>query len=94
MHKQSVSFGVPSNTLPTPIAVRHLLLVVLVWADDPLFKDEVVNKDYVFPSTPVHKIGKRTMTVNLLSRGRLKRSARAVQLFGRLAVLETHTFRY
>ena len=30
--------------------------------------------------------------VNL--RGRLKRSARAVQLFGRLAVLETHTLRY
>ena len=27
-------------------------------------------------------------------RGRLKRSARAVQLFGHLAVLETHTFRY
>ena len=27
-------------------------------------------------------------------RGRLKRSARAVQLFGRLAVLETHTLRY
>ena len=26
--------------------------------------------------------------------GRLKRSARAVQLFGRLAVLETHTLRY
>ena len=26
--------------------------------------------------------------------GRLKRSARAVQLFGRLAVLETHIFRY
>ena len=30
----------------------------------------------------------------LLSWGRLKRSARAVQLFGRLAVLETHTLRY
>ena len=27
-------------------------------------------------------------------RGRLKRSARAVQLFGRLDVLETHTLRY
>ena len=27
-------------------------------------------------------------------RGSLKRSARAVQLFGRLAVLETHTLRY
>ena len=27
-------------------------------------------------------------------RGRLKRSARGVQLFGRLAVLETHTLRY
>ena len=27
-------------------------------------------------------------------RGRLKRSARAVQLFGRLAVLETHALRY
>ena len=27
-------------------------------------------------------------------RGRLKRNARAVQLFGRLAVLETHTLRY
>ena len=27
-------------------------------------------------------------------RGRLTRSARAVQLFGRLAVLETHTLRY
>ena len=26
--------------------------------------------------------------------GRLKRSARTVQLFGRLAVLETHTLRY
>ena len=26
--------------------------------------------------------------------GRLKRSARAVQLFGRLAVLDTHTLRY
>ena len=26
--------------------------------------------------------------------GRLKRSARAVQLFGRLAVLETHALRY
>ena len=26
--------------------------------------------------------------------GSLKRSARAVQLFGRLAVLETHTLRY
>ena len=26
--------------------------------------------------------------------GRLKRSVRAVQLFGRLAVLETHTLRY
>ena len=26
--------------------------------------------------------------------GRLKRSARAVQTFGRLAVLETHTLRY
>ena len=30
----------------------------------------------------------------LVQRGRLKRSARAVQLFGRLAVLETHTLRY
>ena len=30
----------------------------------------------------------------LFHRGRLKRSARAVQLFGRLAVLETHTLRY
>ena len=27
-------------------------------------------------------------------RGRLKRNARAVQLFGRLAVLETHALRY
>ena len=27
-------------------------------------------------------------------RGRLKRSARTVQLFGRLAVLETHALRY
>ena len=27
-------------------------------------------------------------------RGRLKRSARAVQLFGRVAVLETHTLGY
>ena len=27
-------------------------------------------------------------------RGRLERSARAVNLFGRLAVLETHTLRY
>ena len=27
-------------------------------------------------------------------RGRLKRSARAVQLFGPLAVLETHALRY
>ena len=31
---------------------------------------------------------------NVVLRGRLKRSARAVQLFGRLAVLETHTLRY
>ena len=31
---------------------------------------------------------------DLIFRGRLKRSARAVQLFGRLAVLETHTLRY
>ena len=29
-----------------------------------------------------------------LGRGSLKRSPRAVQLFGRLAVLETHTLRY
>ena len=30
----------------------------------------------------------------ITTRGSLKRSARAVQLFGRLAVLETHTLRY
>ena len=29
-----------------------------------------------------------------VQRGGLKRSAHAVQLFGRLAVLETHTLRY
>ena len=29
-----------------------------------------------------------------MPRGRLKRSARAMQLFGRLAVLETHTLRF
>ena len=33
------------------------------------------------------------LTKNMLG-GSLKRSARAVQLFGRLAVLETHTLRY
>ena len=31
---------------------------------------------------------------DMMDRGSLKRSARAVQLFGRLAVLETHTLRY
>ena len=36
----------------------------------------------------------RGHAVCVILRGRLKRSARAVQLFGRLAVLETHTLRY
>ena len=34
------------------------------------------------------------MVVKYVMRGRLKRSARAVQLFGRLAVVETHTLWY
>ena len=36
----------------------------------------------------------RSLPVFCLFGGRLKRSARAVQLFGRLAVLDTHTLRY
>ena len=43
----------------------------------------------VLTHTFVHMCGK-----NCLLGGRLKRSARVVQLFGRLAVLETHTLRY
>ena len=39
-------------------------------------------------------ISKFSQRKNSKIRGRLKRSARAVQLFGRLAVLETHTLRY
>ena len=40
----------------------------------------------------VHEV--HNTNISLCLRGRLKRSARAVQLFGRLAVLETHTLRY
>ena len=39
-------------------------------------------------------IGGYKITKTTIEGGRLKRSARAVQLFGRLAVLETHTLRY
>ena len=49
-----------------------------------------VLKCYDLVVHPASPLGRGTVTPC----GSLKRSARAVQLFGRLAVLETHTLRY
>ena len=48
--------------------------------------------DHIKMATAIHVLDLLNLILEL--RGRLKRSARAVQLFGRLAVLETHTLRY
>ena len=63
------------------------------WAAEEFSKSKTLSKIKI-------KVGKRLKTgdyskvSSIALRGRLKRSARAVQLFRRLVVLETHTLRY
>ena len=95
-------FGVPGfDVLARDLSCHRLLVVVLcrhawVWVGRCGAEAALVSvcQKRVFAALLLAEEAVFFVTHCAVGKVGLKRSARAVQLFGRLAVLETHTFRY